>query len=100
MDLEMPPNLNNSSLHPNVLSCRYTHQNFLRVGYVLHRDLDREGLPIQDVTKWWNVVVGHENGHATGVDRLNNPRACGLVSARANAVSAVLHHAVVGDALG
>lgn len=100
IDLKMSPHFQHSPLHSYVLPGRYARQDPLQVRNVLHRDLDRERFPVQDVAERRDVVVGDEHRDAAGVDRLHNPRAGHFVPARANAELALSQHVVVRDPLG
>lgn len=95
--LEMPPRCHPPALHPYILPRRDPSEDVLEVRDVLHRDLNGESLPVENIAERRHVPILNKNGDAPRVQRLDHTRARYLVAARADAVLALPHHCRVGD---
>jgi len=95
INLEVPPYLQHSSLHSYVLPWRYTCQYLLQAGDITHRNLNREWLPIQDITKRWHVMIWNQHWNAPSVERLDNSGTCNFITTWTKAKLASPHHFIV-----
>lgn len=89
-----------SPLHPYILPWCYAHKNLLEVWNVLDRDLDREGLPVKNITEWQHIIGINGNRHALVVDCLHDSWASNFISTWAKAEPALLHQVDVGHSFG
>lgn len=95
MYLKVSPNLSHPSLHPYILTRRNPHQDLLQVWNVLNRKLDRETLPVQDVTERRDIMLRDENRNTPGVDCLHHPGASHLIPTWAKTELALPKHVIV-----
>ena len=89
--LKVPPNLQHSSVHPQILSRRYRRQDRFQIWYVLHGNNNRKRWPIQHIAEGRNVTWVYQNRNTSRVKRLDDPRASNLVTTRTYAELTVPH---------
>lgn len=100
IDFKVPPHVEYSPVHSEILPRRNSGEDFLQIRDVVDGDLDGEGVPVEDVAERRDVVVGNQDRNAAGVDGLHDSGAGHFVSAGAEAELALPHHLDVRHPLG
>lgn len=100
INFKMPPHLYTPPLHPYILPLRNPHQYLLHIRNILHRNLHRKWLPIQDITKRYHITIFYQNRNTSHIKCLHHSGTSHFIAARANAEPAVSHHTVIWYSFG
>ena len=95
VDYKMSLHLLHSVLHSYILIFRYSQQDILEVWYFTHWNLNREWVPIKNITKRKDIMLWYYHRNTLCIDCLSNSWTRNFMPTWTNAILALLHHVIV-----